>query len=379
MPPGGETLLLEWLNAMGLSRAVEHFEPDLANGYLFAEVLHRHGLLHSMDGLADQEGPAAKVGNLMEVQQPLLDLGVKFSSKIANELMTETKGAAVNLCYQLKLGLENATVGGAKPVMRHGQAEPVLLGSTIKSTRQSLSKYEAMQAEHFDALVKRQVHDPKQLAQALSLSRYTEHMIAQQKTDDEIDHLRQEQWEAMVQQRRQLELAKLHEGKRLMSEWQAEGYKKHGDNIRRRHEEQTAKLRFELTVRSKSARRLAATSAIAADDLSHGIHMFEATLKRLQSDASGGGDEFGADLDAESRAAIRAEVGAAEHLARLAKLLPSGKSMDTDSATYLSRLRGRRLEEEASRKEREMRRRKVRHHALPLCRSSHLQVSPTRR
>ena len=50
--------------------------------------------------------------------QALLDLNVQFTSKIANELMTEVKGTAVNMCYQLKLGLENAKDGGGRPVHR---------------------------------------------------------------------------------------------------------------------------------------------------------------------------------------------------------------------------------------------------------------------
>ena len=120
----------------------------------------------------------------------LLDLGLKFNSKIANELMTERKGAAVNLCYQLKLGLENAKAGGAKPTMRRGKQEPVLLGSTLKPQRSLLASHARMESEHFEALVKQQVQDPKQLAQALSLAKYTEHMIAQQKQDEELDALR---------------------------------------------------------------------------------------------------------------------------------------------------------------------------------------------
>ncbi len=165
----------------------------MANGYLIGELLYSHGLLPSMSGLLDKETPAAKVQNLTICQQPLLDLGVKFSSKIANELMTESKGTAVQLVYQLKLGLENAKDGGGKPVHRRGRSQQVLLGSTLKPTRTLLSKHEAMEAQHFEALVKQQVQDPKQLAQALSLSRYTEHMIAQQQRDEELDQLRAEQ------------------------------------------------------------------------------------------------------------------------------------------------------------------------------------------
>ena len=53
---------------------------------------------------------------------------------------------------------------------------------------------------------------------------------------EELDALRAEQYTAMVAQRRQLELSKLHEGQRLMREWQEEGYSKHADNLTRRKE-----------------------------------------------------------------------------------------------------------------------------------------------
>ena len=301
-------VLRKWLNdGIGLSRPVVDFEADIANGYLIGEVLCQHGLLPSMDGLSDRETPAAKVQNLTVCQQPLLDIGVKFNSKVANELMTEVPGTAVNLCYQLKLGLENSKAGGAKPVYRRGLAEQVVLGSTLKSTRTLLSKHEAMQQQHFESLVKAQQQDPKQLAQALSLSKYTEHMIQQQQHDEELEHLRAQQYTTMVAQRRQLELAKLHEGRRLMSEWTADGYEKHAQNVARRKDNEKAKLRFELSRRQKQSQRITAASAAAADDLARGVDDFESTLRRLQSDADGGdGDDFGADGAASMRVEVRA-------------------------------------------------------------------------
>ena len=322
----------------------------MANGYLFASLLEEHGLLPPSAAIVDQPTPAAKVSNLMVVQQPLLDLGVKFNSKIANELMTETKGTAVNMCYQLKLGLENAKTdpsrpGGSKPVTKRGKGEQVLLGSTLKTSRQELTGHERMEAEHFESLVKQQVQDPKQLAQSLSLAKYTEHMIAQQMQDEELDALRAEQYEAMVAQRRQLELAKLHEGKRLLEDWQADGYAKHALNLRRRRDDEKYKLRYELSTRTKKATKLAGATAAAADDMASGVDEFERTLSRLQSDADGGGDD-----DLGATGAMSADISAAEHLRKLEGLLPSSKAMDAESKAYLGRLRTKRLEEEAARK-----------------------------
>ena len=128
-------LLRSWVNdELKLSRPVSSFEVDMANGYLIGEILVRHGLLpgHApLEALQDKESPNAKISNFGMVQQALLDLGVKFDSQIANSIMTEKKGVATNLCYQLRLGLQNAK-GAGKPVTRRGVAEPVLMGSTIK-------------------------------------------------------------------------------------------------------------------------------------------------------------------------------------------------------------------------------------------------------
>ena len=136
-------LLRSWVNdELKLSRPVSSFEVDMANGYLIGEILVRHGLLpgHApLEALQDKESPNAKISNFGMVQQALLDLGVKFDSQIANSIMTEKKGVATNLCYQLRLGLQNAK-GAGKPVTRRGVAEPVLMGSTIKVAQPSTAQ-----------------------------------------------------------------------------------------------------------------------------------------------------------------------------------------------------------------------------------------------
>ena len=61
-------LLRTWLNDdLGLSRPVDSFEADFANGYLIGEVLLRHGLLPNADSLADKSTPMAMVCTNYEV------------------------------------------------------------------------------------------------------------------------------------------------------------------------------------------------------------------------------------------------------------------------------------------------------------------------
>ena len=284
-------LLRTWLNDdLGLSRPVDSFEADFANGYLIGEVLLRHGLLPNADSLADKSTPMAMVTNFNLLQQPLLDLGVDFSSKVANAIMTEKKNVATNLCYQLKLGLENCVQSGSAPVHRRGMKDPVLLASTIKPNRAPLQRFEAMQSEHFESLVRQAAKSEKELAEALSLSRYTEFMVEATRRADELDSLTHEQHKAHVSQRRQLQLQKMSEGRRLVGEWQAEGYAKHRANMGRRKATEQAALRFELTQRERKLGRELGATKKAAGEFTSGVDEFEATLKRLASDGGGGGD-----------------------------------------------------------------------------------------
>jgi len=348
-------LLRSWVNdELKLSRSVSSFEVDMANGYLIGEILVRHGLLpgHApLDSLLDKESPNAKISNFGLVQQALLDLGVKFDSQIANSIMTEKKGVATNLCYQLRLGLQNAK-GAGKPVTRRGVAEPVLMGSTIKANRMPLSKFETMQSEHFDTLVRQAADDPKELSQAVNLSRFTDHMLTQQHESEEMDQLRHEQQLAHVQQRRQLQLSKTREGQRLMDEWQSEGYGKHALNQSRRRDAEKSQLRFELVTRDKRLRSQAASTAKSMLELSTGIEGFEQTMRRLASDGGGGED------DGEGKV-LTTKSSPAEHLGKLERLLPAPAAMELEARTYMEKLKGRRVEEQASRKEREVRRRKL--------------------
>lgn len=64
-----------------------------------------------------------------------------------------------------------------------------MCAARLQSNRKPLAKFEAMQSEHFESLVKHSVQDPKQLAEALTLSKFTEHMILQEKTADDLDRL----------------------------------------------------------------------------------------------------------------------------------------------------------------------------------------------
>jgi len=347
-------LLLAWVNEeVRLTRPVLNFEEDLANGYLLAELLHRHMILPKLDGFSDKQGPNSKIENFRRLQPALVDLGVKFDSRLANAMMAKKSGVALNLIYQLKLAIDSAKAAGAlyAGATGGGADAAAQLGNTrIRTQRRVVS--DTMEASHFESMLKKSAQDPGELSQALALSQYNSFMLESVQRLEESSSQESHQHAAASQQRRQLEMGKMRESKRLMDEWQSEGYRKQRENLQKQKEREQQALRFELTRRDRKLRGAALDKARAAADGAGGIDQFEATLKRLASDDDGEADFSPNDVG-------RMGLNSDAHLASLAQSLPRAESMQTEADAFMDKLRARKLEEQHSRKEREVRRRKV--------------------
>ncbi|CAE7885679.1 grxB, partial [Symbiodinium necroappetens] len=110
-------LVLDWLNKdVCLSRKVKIFERDFANGYLFGELLYKHGLLQAFEEeFVDESHLAAKRQNFSMVQQALREavgeLGVKLSNDQVEEIMDEDRGSSLRILYQLRRVLSTKAKG----------------------------------------------------------------------------------------------------------------------------------------------------------------------------------------------------------------------------------------------------------------------------
>jgi hypothetical protein len=200
-------------------------------------------------------------------------------------------------------------------------------------------------------MVKKAAQNPKQLAEALAVARFKDFAVSSQQRFEELDSLQRQQQTAATLQRRQMQLTKMHDSQRHMQEWQSEGGKKHRENLNRHKETEQGALRFELSVRERKLRARGEANATATAELSSGVEDFERMLSRLAND--------GAAEEPAEQSMAGVDAPPAEHLARLERKLPNPKCMEAEARAYMDKLRSRRLEEQASRKEREMRRRKV--------------------
>lgn len=68
------SLLLSWCNdEVGLSRTVTNFEADFSSGYLFGEILHKHGQLPGFAAtFRDDDKSDTAISNFTELVRPVL-------------------------------------------------------------------------------------------------------------------------------------------------------------------------------------------------------------------------------------------------------------------------------------------------------------------
>ncbi|XP_044286991.1 sperm flagellar protein 2 [Varanus komodoensis] len=108
-------ILCDWLNReVKLSRAVdpESFAREFSSGYLIGELLNKYELQDDFDQFSQSRLSNAKLNNFSRMEPTLQLLGVQFDQNIARNIMTEQRGAATKLIYQLYVALEKKKKAG---------------------------------------------------------------------------------------------------------------------------------------------------------------------------------------------------------------------------------------------------------------------------
>lgn len=100
-------LLANWINnELELSKHVDNFEKDFANGYLFGEILKRYNQQDDFDEFSQNDNRDNKINNFVLLEPTFKNLKVKFNAKLIDNIMKEKRGAALGLLCQLKMALE---------------------------------------------------------------------------------------------------------------------------------------------------------------------------------------------------------------------------------------------------------------------------------
>ena len=361
---------------MGLSRPLpgETFEEAFASGYGLGELLSRCGMQPDFHEFQQKHTPEAMVANFSRLQQTLGRMGIELTSQTANQIMAGVNGVAAELLYQIKVRLDTLR----QELGTNNESGSYLSRTLGVSTKPSLGLLEARQAKgerkRYDAVIskvfedtlKTRAQNPSQLDMAFRLQKFSEtaaHLEAEKlasrreelDTRDMIARTRHSQMRAATLQRReQLEARKERDLAAHLA-------------IRDRQREfERDELRIELAMRERKQRKKQAARYNATVELADGIAEFERNLRSVADGPKFPSSRANATASAGALASTDAEtmptysnITPLEHLQNIKTKLPDARRMREEGMEYLGRMRGKRAEETAARKERERRRRKA--------------------
>ncbi len=99
-------ILASWLSSILGPRAkieATKLESLFSNGYLLGDLLVRLGVPLDFDQFVNQSSPEVKVANFSLLVPALTQaLQIPFSNRLANEILTEQRGAVEHLLLQIK-------------------------------------------------------------------------------------------------------------------------------------------------------------------------------------------------------------------------------------------------------------------------------------
>lgn len=358
-------LLKSWVNSLHVSSNVEEFERDLANGFCFGEILAHpdYDLLKTEEfsTFANNDSAEAKVSNFQHLAPVLRDLGIKFDSLIANQIMTEKHGVALRLLHQIKQSLQSLqsnafSASTAITDYKRGDAVSQQTSVAYLSGAKSMGKtrYESIEKHRFDDKLRKMVPNSYEQKLASHLKPFQDH--ADHVADETFEIEQDEAERARMSQvdRRQGMLDKYHHNKQFMEEWQSQGVEQHKNNMGNRREEIKRCLRYELATKENANRKQKIKSANARHDVEDSIDSFETTLRRL------GKAETEELADDAVKARLQAPpVSTLEHMKSIERSLPNFGDMGHAADNYIRSIKKKKSEEDVSRKERDRRRRKV--------------------
>ena len=105
-----ETLLNYLNNEFKLSKKITNFEEDFSNGFLFAEMLHKKGLINNLNDFNDTDDILQIRQNYYKLQSPLKKINIHLDEKTMRNLYNKEKNASANFIYKMKIQFDRKNI-----------------------------------------------------------------------------------------------------------------------------------------------------------------------------------------------------------------------------------------------------------------------------
>lgn len=286
-------ILRQWLNdELQLSRPVQSFERDLANGYLVGEILNKLGYLKNNVFHAtfkDNKHPLTLVSNWGTIASTLDHINIRLSPHEASEVKEARAGAALRLVYQLKMahaklnqtanmktaiGLSDMGTTSkfpqklVKPRAVHGAKQIYGQVDQDNRTRQIVDGfYENSKEKHMSAY----------------LQKFTNHMIEREKVVTEMEMQDKTAREMHQNLFRHDHLETMRESARFKADWTEDGYGQWATNMDITSARKARERRFDQKQSDTKQNRAHAALENSRQEFNGGLEQFEQNLQAIQT------------------------------------------------------------------------------------------------
>ncbi|CAE8677796.1 unnamed protein product, partial [Polarella glacialis] len=338
-----------------LCRKVGAFERDFANGYLFGELLQRHGLLNSFeDDFVDEKTLSAKRTNFELLKDalkggPASGLGVRLGEEQVAEIMDEDRGASLRLLYQLRRGLLNKGQGGVAVTSGGGTAQ--------EATRLIRQKKGEKEEQFFETRLKKLGKLDDRVRYEMHNKNFADEHAQQMKSSADKEYQDTAAIRGRVHDFKSSLHEKMQQSKSMKGEAKAKG-ELHWQGV------QEKKLRLmekDLTFEKEMIRRdhqrildirehYQKDCGYAETDEAGGIAWFEKNLQRIGIDTSEHAGSTGAAIEASSLKELHE---------KMIEKLPTKAQLQIESSKRMDKIREAKRNTDVARKERERRQHRV--------------------
>ncbi|KAM3135116.1 hypothetical protein pb186bvf_012762 [Paramecium bursaria] len=215
-------LLLNWLNdEVQLSRKVQSFENDFANGYLFGELLSKFNQQLNFDEFQDKELRSAKIKNFQLLEPTFKTLSIKFNTQNVDGIIKQQKGVALQILYQLKMQLEK--VNDPHDVIMHAKTGKYNALNPQMRIRQPKEKFDQMETQFFATKLNEMNKAQKEVNLDNHQEKFNRFAMVQAEKERRLKLKEETEERNLKEEMRKIQLNKLQRNMAFMEDWNQKG------------------------------------------------------------------------------------------------------------------------------------------------------------
>eukprot|EP00002_Diphylleia_rotans_P034746 TRINITY_DN7494_c0_g2_i1.p1 TRINITY_DN7494_c0_g2~~TRINITY_DN7494_c0_g2_i1.p1 ORF type:complete len:1562 (+),score=435.65 TRINITY_DN7494_c0_g2_i1:43-4728(+) len=335
-------ILAQWLGAVfegRISFEATNLGRLFSNGFLFGELLLRLGVSLDHDQLQHSSSLDAKVWNF-SVLHPILAkaFNISLSNRLANEIMTEQRGAAEHLLLQIKTCFQSDDKESPSANKSSPRAQKKTVTGDVEDIPAIMQKIRHAAPKFLED------HSNPSMRKYVDKGKLNQEMAAKFEQEEEVVKAQ------LRDERRQKILQSLDETRKFARSWDENIHKDCIDAEKQKIERDKSLLRVKFIHDREIEKQKQRNKEHLIQEMEGEIEGFEKTLKRIVADDQ---------EEVVESVAIAQARNAYDHIEDLKKKLPAPKEMAADTEAYLEKVKERKHVETIARQEREKRRRKI--------------------